>query len=212
MRRCRCAPEHAQGQGQGQGGTQWCWSAPPGRSGHCGSRAVEVQPVLCANLPAAGTGKCAHCSARAGRMHAQLCRLVGLRCRTYHFGGWWRPNLCVWVVGPGTGGVQRHMLRGAQTPVVARSSWRKNDVKCGLLQVKQLVLTQAVLLRAATTIEHYLSSPCALRAALAFVEQSAPPCHFQRAAQQRSTPIHASGHLKCMPVALMTHAHHISFM
>ena len=178
MRRCRCAPEHAQGQGQGQGGTQWCWSAPPGRGGHCGSRAVEVQPVLCANLPAAGTGKCAHGSARAGRMHAQLCRLVGLRCRTYHFGGWWRPNLCVWVVGPGTGGVQRHMLRGAQTPVVARSSWRKNDVKCGLLQVKQLVLTQALLLRAATTIEHYLSSPCALRAALAFVEQPPPPVSF----------------------------------
>ena len=43
-------------------------------------------------------------------------------------------------------------------------------------------------------------------------EQFLPPCHFQRAAQQRSTPIHASGHLKCMPVALMTHAHHISFM
>ena len=161
--------------------------------------------MLCANPPAAGTGKCAHGSARAVHMHAQLCRLVGLRCRTCHFGGWWRPSWRVWVAGPGIGGVQRHMLRGAQTPVVARSSWRKNGVKCGLLLVKQLVRTQAVLLRAATTILHYLSPPCALRAALAFIKQFPPPCHFQRAAQQRSTPIHASGHLKCMPVALMTH-------
>ena len=43
-------------------------------------------------------------------------------------------------------------------------------------------------------------------------EQFLPPCHFQRAAQQRSTPIHASGHLKCMPVALMTQTHYISSM
>ena len=168
--------------------------------------------MLCANPPAAGTGKCAHGSARAVHMHAQLCRLVGLRCRTCHFGGWWRPSWCVWVAGPGTGGVQRHMLRGAQTPVVARSSWRKNGVKCGLLLVKQLVRTQAVLLRAATTILHYLSPPCALRAALAFIKQSPPPYHFQRAAQQRSTPIHTSGHLKCMHGALMTHKYHISIM
>ena len=178
MRRCKCAAEHAQGQGQGQGGTQWCWSAPPGRGGHRGSRAVEVQPVLCANPPAAGTGKCAHGSARAVHMHAQLCRLVGLRCRTCHFGGWWRPSWCVWVAGPGTGGVQRHMLREAQTPVVARSSWRKNGVKCGLLSVKQLVRMQTVLLSAVTTIQHYLSPACALRAALAFMSNSPPRVIF----------------------------------
>ena len=178
LRRCRCAAEHAQEQARGQGGTQWCWSAPPGRGGHCGSRAVEVQPVWCADSPAAGIGKCAHGSARAVHMHAQPCRLVGSRCRTCHVGAWWRPNACVWVAGPGTGGVQRHMLREAQTPVVARSSWRKNGVKCGLLSVKQLVRTQTVLLSAVTTIQHYLSPACALRAALAFMSSSSPHVIF----------------------------------
>ena len=160
--------------GKGQGGTQWCWGAPPGRGGHRESRAVGAQPVLCAGLPAAGIGKCAHGSARAVHIHAQLCRLVGLRCRTCHFGGWWRPSWCVWVAGPGTGGVQRHMLRGAQTPVVARPSWRKDGVKCGLLSVKQLVRMQTVLLSAVTTIQHYLSPACAPRAALAFMSNSSP--------------------------------------
>ena len=178
LRRCKCAAERAQEQARGQGGTQWCWSAPPGRGGHCGSRAVEVQPAWCADSPAAGIGKCAHGSARAVHMHAQPCRLVGLRCRTGHVGAWWRPNACVWVAGPGTGGVQRHMLREAQTPVVARSSWRKNGVKCGLLSVKQLVRTQTVLLRAVTTMQHYLSPACALRAALAFMSNSSPRVIF----------------------------------
>ena len=43
-------------------------------------------------------------------------------------------------------------------------------------------------------------------------EQFLPPCHFQRAEHKQLTPIHTSGHLKCMSVALMTHARHISFM
>ena len=43
-------------------------------------------------------------------------------------------------------------------------------------------------------------------------EQFLPPCHVQRAERKQPTPIHTSGHLKCMPVALMTHAHHIRFM
>ena len=174
MRWCRCAAEHAQGQAQGQGGTQWRWSAPPGRGRHGASRAIEAQPAWCADPPAAGIGKCAHGSARAVHMHAQPCRLVGLRCRTDHVGAWWRPNACVWLAGPGTGGVQRHMLRDAQTPVVARSSWRKNGVKCGLLSVKQLVRMQTVLLSAVTTIQHYLSPACAPRAALAFMSNSSP--------------------------------------
>ena len=160
--------------GKGQGGTQWCWSAPPGRGGHRESRAVEVQPAWCADSPAAGIGKCAHCSARAVHMHAHPCWLVGLHCRRCHVGAWWRPNACVWVAGPGTGGVQRHMLREAQTLVGARSSWRKNGVKCGLLSVKQLVRMQTVLLSAVTTIQHYLSPACALRAALAFMSNSSP--------------------------------------
>ena len=178
LRRCRSAAERVQEQARGQGGTQWCWSAPPVRGGHCGSRAVEVQPVWCADSPAAGIGKCAHGSARAVHMHAQPCRLVGLRCRTGHVGVWWRPNACVWVAGPGTGGVQRHMLREAQTPVVARSSWRKNGVKCGLLSVKQLVRTQTVLLSAVTTKKHYPSPACVLRAALAFMSSSSPHVIF----------------------------------
>ena len=64
------------------------------------------------------------------------------------------------------------MLREVQTPVVARSSWRKNGVKCGLLSVKQLVRTQTVLLSAVTTKKHYPSPACALRAALAFMSNS----------------------------------------
>ena len=43
-------------------------------------------------------------------------------------------------------------------------------------------------------------------------EQFLPPCHFQRAEHKQPTPIHTGGHLKCMLVALMTHAHHISIM
>ena len=111
-------------------------------------------------------------------MHAQPCRLVGSRCRTCHVGAWWRPNACVWAAGSSTGGVQRHMLREAQTPVGARSSWRKNGVKCGLLSVKQLVRTQTVLLSAVTMIQHYLSPACALRAALAFMSNSPPSVSF----------------------------------
>ena len=151
--------EPAQRQRQGQGGIQWCWSVHPRRNGRRGSGAFEDQPVLCADSPAAGIGKCAHGSARAVHIHAQLCRLVGLRCRMCHVGGCWRPSACVWVAGPGTGGVQRHMLRGAQTPVVARPSWRKDGVKCGLLSVKQLVRTQSVLLRAVTTIQTIYRPP-----------------------------------------------------
>ena len=70
------------------------------------------------------------------------------------------------------------MLREAQTPVVARSSWRKNGVKCGLLSVKQLVRTQTVLLSAVTSKKHYPSPACALRAALAFMSSSSPHVIF----------------------------------
>ena len=62
--------------------------------------------------------------------------------------------------------------------MVARPSWRKNGARCGLLSVKQLVRTQSVLLRAVTTIQHYLSPPCALHAALAFISNSPPPVWF----------------------------------
>ena len=70
------------------------------------------------------------------------------------------------------------MLLEAQTPVVARSSSRKNGVKCGLLSVKQLVRTQTVLLSAVTTIQHSLSPACAMRAALAFMSNSSPHVIF----------------------------------
>ena len=106
--------EPAQRQRQGQGGIQWCWSVHPRRNGRRGSGAFEDQPVLCADSPAAGIGKCAHGSARAVHMHAQRCRLAGLRCRTCDGGGWWRPSECVCVAGSGTGGIQRHMLRGGK--------------------------------------------------------------------------------------------------
>ena len=58
--------------------------------------------------------------------------------------------------------------------MVARSSWRKNGVKCGLLSVKQRGRTQTVLLRAVKTIQHYLSPACTLRAALAYMSNSSP--------------------------------------
>ena len=132
--------------GKGQGGTQWCWSAPPGRGGHRESRAVEVQPVLCADLPAAGIGKCAHCSASTVHMHAQPCRLVGLRCRTYHVGGLRRPCARVWVAGTGTAGFNGTCSGRRKCRWLHAQAGAKNGATCCLLSMEQLVRTQTVLL------------------------------------------------------------------
>ena len=152
LRRCKCAAERAQEQARGQGGTQWCWSAPPGRGGCCGSRAVEVQPAWCAGSPAAGIGKCAHCSASTVHMHAQPCRLVGLRCRTYHVGGLRRPCACVWVAGTGTAGFNGTCSGRRKCRWLHAQAGAKDGATCCLLSMKQLVRTQTVLLWAMTTI------------------------------------------------------------